>query len=510
MAQERNRFACPATDRDFADPLKSVDGPGWLGPDVRGLRILCLAAGGGKQGPLFAAAGAIVTVVDISSAMLEIDRQIARQRGLSVRLVETSMEDLSMFADQAFDVVIQPVSTCYVPDLTCVYREIARLLRTAGIYISQHKQPDSLRSSIQPGPHGYVTKIPRYHSTPLPDCPFSNLVRERGAKEFMHSWQQLVGEMCRSGFAIEDLLEPDLADPSAAPGTFGHRCCYIAPYVRIKARRTNDQIRANPAEFTCPAATMIQEASPVTTAGEAGLTKHLRRSAMKKADVVRELKQYRNAEKAAFFPRFFKTGPGEYGEGDRFLGVIVPHQRKIARAFRELPEAEIIKLLDDRYHECRLTGLLIMVQQYERGDERQKQAIVDLYLRKMDRVNNWDLVDSSAHKILGPHLEHRSRKLLTELSNSGELWKQRIAMMTTLHFIKRRDFVDTIRLARKYLKHEHDLIHKVTGWMLREMGKMDETALVDFLDQYAQQMPRTMLRYSLEKLPSQLRQKYLR
>ena len=230
---------------------------------------------------------------------------------------------------------------------------------------------------------------------------------------------------------------------------------------------------------------------------------------LKKSDVVKELKKNINPEKAAFFPRFFKTGPGEYGEGDKFLGVVVPTQRKIAKKFRELPEKEIVKLLDDKHHECRLTALLIMVEQFERGDEEKKQAIVDLYLDKVDRVNNWDLVDSSAHKILGPHLANRSRKLLTEFSNSNHLWKQRIAMMTTLHFIKQKDFVDTIRIAKKYLKHEHDLIHKVSGWMLREMGKVDRVALLDFLDKHASKMPRTMLRYALEKLPKTTRKKYM-
>jgi 3-methyladenine DNA glycosylase AlkD len=150
-----------------------------------------------------------------------------------------------------------------------------------------------------------------------------------------------------------------------------------------------------------------------------------------------------------------------------------------------------------------------MVEQYERGSELQQESIVDLYLKKIDRVNNWDLVDSSAHKILGPHLEKRSRKLLDEFADSTHLWKQRIAMMTTLHFIKQGDFGDTIRLARKYLTHEHDLIHKVSGWMLREIGKVDRDPLLGFLDRYSSRMPRTMLRYAIEKLPEQQRKQYL-
>ncbi len=225
--------------------------------------------------------------------------------------------------------------------------------------------------------------------------------------------------------------------------------------------------------------------------------------------VVAELKKLRDPEKAAFYPKFFKTGKGEYGEGDKFLGVTVPNQRKVAKAFRDLPESEIVQLLDSGWHECRLTAVLIMVEQYRRGDKDRKQTIVALYLRKIDRINNWDLVDSSAHKILGPQLERGGRKLLAELAASDHLWKQRIAMMTTMHFIKLGDFRDTVRLAKRYLNHEHDLIHKVTGWMLREMGKMDRDALLDFLDCHAAGMPRTMLRYSIEKLPEKMRQSYL-
>jgi 3-methyladenine DNA glycosylase AlkD len=229
-----------------------------------------------------------------------------------------------------------------------------------------------------------------------------------------------------------------------------------------------------------------------------------------KAKLVAELKKNANPDKAAFFPHFFKTGPGEYGEGDKFLGVTVPHQRKIAKSFRDLSPAEITKLLDDKFHECRLTALLIMVEQYRRGDESQQQLVVDLYLKKIDRINNWDLVDSSAHQILGPYLQDRNRALLTRLANSRHLWSERIAMMTTYHFIQQGDFVDALRLAKKFLKHKHDLIHKVVGWMLREIGKQDRKTLTTFLDEHAAGMPRTMLRYSIEKLPEKKRQQYLK
>ncbi len=230
---------------------------------------------------------------------------------------------------------------------------------------------------------------------------------------------------------------------------------------------------------------------------------------MTKAKVVAALKEQADPEKAAFYPSFFKTGKGEYGEGDKFIGVTVPKQRKIAKKFRELPGGEVLKLLEDRRHECRLTALLILVEQYERGDETTQSEIAEFYLEHLDQVNNWDLVDSSAHKILGPHLQKRNRKLLDELVDSGHLWRQRVAMIATLHFIKQEDFRDTKRIALVLLDHEHDLIHKAVGWMLREMGNRDRSELEKFLRPRYKKMPRTMLRYAIEKLPEPLRKKYL-
>jgi SAM-dependent methyltransferase len=232
----RLRFTRPAADAEFADPLKTLDGLGWLGGDIRSRRVLCLAAGGGRQGPLYAAAGADVTVVDISPAMLELDREVAAERKLALRTVETSMDDLSMFAAGEFDIVIHPVSTCYVADLAPVYREVARVTRGGGLYISQHKQPASLQASIEPSPRGYELREPYYRRDPLPPVVGSRL-REEGTLEYLHRWEQLVGLMCRGGFVIEDLVEPLHADEHAARGEFGHRCRYLAPYVRIKARR---------------------------------------------------------------------------------------------------------------------------------------------------------------------------------------------------------------------------------------------------------------------------------
>jgi SAM-dependent methyltransferase len=236
MVQGGKRFTRPARDEEFANPLGTVDGLGWLGGDIRGRDLLCLAAGGGRQGPLYAAAGARVTVVDISPAMLELDRQVAAERGLQLRTVEASMDALPMFASASFDIVIHPVSTCYVPDIEPVYAEVARLTRAGGLYISQHKQPTSLQASLDAGGGGYRLLEPYYRQGPLPPTGESRL-RETGTLEFLHRWQQLLGSMCRSGFVIEDLTEPQHAQPDDPPGSFGHRCHYLAPYVRIKARR---------------------------------------------------------------------------------------------------------------------------------------------------------------------------------------------------------------------------------------------------------------------------------
>jgi SAM-dependent methyltransferase len=229
------RFTRPAVDGDFHNPLSGQDPRGWLQGDVRGKRVLCLAAGGGKQGPLFAAAGAIVTVVDVSGEMLALDREVAAEREVDLRTVQTSMDDLAMFQPGEFDCVVQPVSTCYVPDVRAVYREVARVTAAGGLYISQHKQPASLQAGTEASPHYQLTE-PYYRSGPLPEVAGS-LHREEGTLEFLHRWEDLVGGLCQSGFQIEDLVEPLHADRRAAPGSFKHRSLYLAPYVRIKARR---------------------------------------------------------------------------------------------------------------------------------------------------------------------------------------------------------------------------------------------------------------------------------
>lgn len=223
------------------------------------------------------------------------------------------------------------------------------------------------------------------------------------------------------------------------------------------------------------------------------------------------LREKANPEKAAFFPRFFKTGPGQYGEGDKFIGVVVPEQRKIARRFRELPLAEVRVLLDSELHECRLTALLILVGKYEKArDAGLRQELCQFYLSVLDRVNNWDLVDSSAHKILGPWLRESGEfSILDELAGSGHLWRERVSVITTMHFLKFEEFDWTLALCERFLDHPHDLMHKACGWMLREAGKKDVSVLRGFLERYVERMPRTMLRYSIEKLDKPERQQWM-
>lgn len=234
-------------------------------------------------------------------------------------------------------------------------------------------------------------------------------------------------------------------------------------------------------------------------------------------EIVTALQEAADPEKAAFYPRFFRTGPGEYGEGDRFFGVTVPRQRKIARRFRQCERTTLRALLDHEVHEVRLVALFILVEQYQRArSERERRGIVDLYLEKLDRVNNWDLVDASAHKLLGAQLAAGSFRTavgeLEDLARSGHLWRQRIAMIATLAFLQQEEpeLRPTLRIARRLLDHEHDLIHKAVGWMLRELGKRDEPRLLEFLREHYDRLPRTTLRYAIEKLPEERRKAALR
>jgi SAM-dependent methyltransferase len=238
LARRQAALAKPATDEDFRDPLNTVDPLGWLGSSILGQRVLCLAAGGGRQSALYAAAGAQVTVVDISNEMLALDRQVAAARNLSIRAIQASMDALPMLADGDFDIVIHPVSTCYVADVASVFREVARVTRRDGLYVSQHKSPTSLQSDIRPNAGSYRLREPYYRDGPLPAAEPSR-IREPGTLEFLHRWEELVGGICRAGFAVEDLVEPMHAEAEADMGTFGHRSKFVAPYVRIKARRAS-------------------------------------------------------------------------------------------------------------------------------------------------------------------------------------------------------------------------------------------------------------------------------
>lgn len=236
LVQQEAKLTLPATDEDLVDPLKTVDPLGWLGPSVQGKKTLCLAAGGGRQSVLYAASGADVTVLDISQEMLVRDREAAQRHGLSLRVVQGSMDDLGTFSKAEFDLVIHPVSSCYVPDVQRVYQQVARVLKGGGLYVSQHKSPVSLQTGSKPQGGKYQLEETYYREGPLPASEPSRL-REPGTLEFLHRWEQLIGGLCRTGFVIEDLVEPMHADHEAKHGSFGHRGQYIAPYVRIKARR---------------------------------------------------------------------------------------------------------------------------------------------------------------------------------------------------------------------------------------------------------------------------------
>jgi len=225
--------------------------------------------------------------------------------------------------------------------------------------------------------------------------------------------------------------------------------------------------------------------------------------------VAAELNALGSPAKAKASAWFFKTAAGQYGHGDVFVGVTVPELRRLAKIYAALAPAELSKLLGSKLHECRLTALLILVRQYERGDEAARERIARFYLARRKAVNNWDLVDSSAPYILGRHLLTRDRAILSSLARSRDLWERRIAIVATLAFIREGDFADTLAIAERLLDDPHDLIHKATGWMLREVGKKDQAALERFLAAHAARMPRTMLRYAIERFPERKRKAYM-
>jgi len=230
---------------------------------------------------------------------------------------------------------------------------------------------------------------------------------------------------------------------------------------------------------------------------------------MSLAALQRDLRRRARPRKAAILQRFFKTGPGEYGEGDRFLGVVVPDIRAVARRFRGMPIPAFAPLLKSPFHEERLLGLLMLVDRYERGDDHEKAHVYRCYLAHMPFINNWDLVDLTAPNVVGTHLEHRSKAPLSAWARSPSLWKRRIAVLATFHYIRQGQFDESLRLARMLLNDPEDLIHKAVGWMLREVGKRDTRILESFLRRHARRMPRTMLRYAIERFPERKRQAYM-
>lgn len=226
-------------------------------------------------------------------------------------------------------------------------------------------------------------------------------------------------------------------------------------------------------------------------------------------DIRKKLQELGSSEKAEILQRFFKTGPGEYGEGDIFLGVRVPAIRKLAKELRDAPVPMSRKLLASPVHEERLLALIMLVNSFARGNEPARKAIYNLYLGQTRFINNWDLVDVSAEHIVGAYLLDRKREPLYRLADSDLLWERRISIMSTFHYIKQHDFSDTLKISKILLADRHDLIHKAVGWMLREIGKRHLPAEEAFLEKNYWKMPRTMLRYAIERFPEQKRQAYL-
>jgi 3-methyladenine DNA glycosylase AlkD len=225
--------------------------------------------------------------------------------------------------------------------------------------------------------------------------------------------------------------------------------------------------------------------------------------------IRRCLRAQASARDAKILRWFFKTGPGEYGEGDVFIGIRVPALRKLVREFHPVSDATVRALLRSRIHEERLLALLLLVRRFETGDDAGRRGVFNLYMANTDRVNNWDLVDLSAPNIVGQWLMERDRRRLDRLAGSTSLWERRIAIVSTFAFIRRNEFDDTFRIADRLLRDPHDLIHKATGWMLREVGKRDEAVLEAFLWPRLSAMPRTMLRYAIERFPEPKRRRFL-
>lgn len=227
-------------------------------------------------------------------------------------------------------------------------------------------------------------------------------------------------------------------------------------------------------------------------------------------NAAQELLKLKNDELAQHLMRFFKTGKGQYGEGDKFLGIRAPKTREIAKKYyKTTPLTEIQRMLDNPYHEIRLCALLMMVFIYEKTDR--KEEIVNLYLKNTKNINNWDLVDNTAHKIIGAHyIKTKNPEIIKKLAESNHLWSERIAVVAQWSIVKTKEYALLVELCEKFLTHRHDLMHKAVGWMLREAGKQDEAVLLGFLDKHCKTMPRTALRYAIERLSPGLRQYYMK
>lgn len=226
-------------------------------------------------------------------------------------------------------------------------------------------------------------------------------------------------------------------------------------------------------------------------------------------ELHKELYALADPADASFLQRFFKTAPGQYGAGDKFLGLRVPTLRRLVREYGALDHDDVLEMLVSSWHEERLLALLLLVHHYKGGDAPRRDRIHDAYLGHTRYINNWDLVDASAEHIVGPHLDARNFELLERLARSDDLWERRIAIVSTFHFIRRGEFRPTLRIGALLLHDPHDLIHKAVGWMLREVGKRDRAAEDGFLKKHYRQMPRTMLRYAIERHPEKLRKRYL-
>ena len=231
---------------------------------------------------------------------------------------------------------------------------------------------------------------------------------------------------------------------------------------------------------------------------------------MSLAEIRKTLKEFEDKKKARELQRFFKTGPGEYGEGDIFLGIKVPLLRNIAKKYRDISLPDIEKLLHSPIHEERFLSLVLLIKAYARSNEIEKKKLYEFYLKNTKYINSWDLVDTSAEHIIGAFLRDKSKKTLHALARSRSLWERRIAIIATFTFIKQNDFNETLKIAKMLLADNEDLIHKAVGWMLREIGKRDLQTEEIFLEKHYNKMPRVMLRYAIEKFPESKRKKYLK